>query len=1081
MPPLTNDPYLDEDTKNRESALDINRSFIVQAPAGSGKTELLTQRFLKLLSQAETPESIVALTFTNKAADEMRERIVKQLNLSQKESPPIEPHRKISHDLGILVLQISQLRHWNLLENTQRLRIQTLDSFCLGITQQLPVTSRMGSKAKIIENDSQIFSEAIHKTLERDKTTAIPLKNAVDSMMEYLDFDLTSLVSLLHSMLQNRDQWSHWLYQQDVTASDHIALWEDWINLVVNNTVGQVFPPDSVLLIRSLLKDLEQASSWDHNAPFNLTHWKVVAALSLTKKAYRKKAPQKLLFKADTNQKQWKKCYQDWLEHLNLHPKSEEILSALNTIQNLPDVASIQDIPWNLIQQLIIILKAAHANLWVLFSEQKSVDFIQVMHQAIQALSDDDVVQHENQIQHLLIDEFQDTNPTQLTLIRKIARHWDSTNTLFLVGDPMQSIYRFRKADVGLFLKVKATGLDSVQPESLTLYRNNRSSPTIIRWINAQFSSIFPKVDDPFYNGIKFTAATATRNDPPFTEVNTRVFPTQHEEIQYVIQQIDSHKKNNPELTIAVLSATKKYLQNFIHEIQRSKPNIPIQAIEIDTIYGHQVIQDLLSLTTALHHPNDRQNWLAILRAPWCGLTLSDSHLLCAGNNLPVWESIQKPPETLSFDGQKRLNHFRYVIEQALNQQSIFRLRRWLECTWLSLGGKECLRSQREANLAIQYFDLIDQLFEQTPYQTSRLYDALTTQTESFQDLGPSTVQFMTIHKSKGLEYDIVFIVNSTGRANNRMNGQMVWEHLESPDTSHGARTLLAFPPPKNRVLNKSIAITPFEYLNTIESERTIHEKKRVFYVAATRARDCLYVTGVLPAETNPPFNSMLRWLNVEPEHLIPIEAPTAPAEAPYHEPNRPFLLRLPQLTHEKTRLLINGTIKQTDYSEINLTTTSTDDSAIVGQLVHRYLHHIADEGLSRWSNDRINKMSHHLAQFLTHQSQNAALTKNILDLIKATLNSERGKWILGRHDEAANELSRTAWVDGELHTWRIDRTFVSQGIRWIIDYKTTPSLPDENILKKYYDQLNQYALLFDDYPVQKGIYFMAFDHWIEC
>jgi ATP-dependent exoDNAse (exonuclease V) beta subunit len=1079
MPPITDNTLLIEDTKNRAIALDINQSFIVQAPAGSGKTELLTQRFLKLLAQADTPESIVALTFTNKAADEMRERIIQQLIRSQQEPPPKEAHHKISYDLGSQVLKTSQIRKWDLLDHTQRLRIQTMDSFCLGITQQLPLTSRMGAEAKIVENDSKIFLEAINLTLEREKTTAKQLTQAVDSMIEYFDFDRASLVTLLHSMLQNRDQWTHWLYQQDITASDQTKLWEDWINLVISNTVDQVFAPHSSLLIWPLLEELEQMPSLTENIAFNLTHWKAVAALSLTKTGYRKRAPTNLSFKTKTDQKTWKKRYQEWLEFLNLHQKSDLMLSALITVQNLPDIPTLTDIQWDLMQQLIILLQAAHANLWVLFSEQKAVDFIQVTHQAIQALSHDTHIQQENQIQHLLVDEFQDTNPTQLTLIKQITRHWERNSecTLFLVGDPMQSIYRFRKADVGLFLKVKTSGLDSLHPKLLTLYRNNRSSPTIIHWINEQFKAIFPKVDDPFYNGIKFTAATATRTDPPFTEVITPVFATQHDEIQYVIQQIETHKKNNPQQSIAVLSSTKKYLQNFINEIQRSKPNIAIQAVEIDTIYSHQVIQDLLSLTTALHNPNDRQNWLAILRAPWCGLTLSDLHLLAADNKLPIWERVKNPPDSLSPDAQKRLNHFRYVMEQALNQRTFSRLRRWLECTWITLGGRDCLRTEREANLVIQYFNLIDQLFESSPYQSNVLYEAITTQTESFQEINQSAVQFMTIHKSKGLEYDTVFIVNSTGRANNRIKQQMVWEHLESPDASHGSRTLLAFPPPKNKPLDKNKTITTFEYLNTIESERNLHEKKRVFYVAATRARDCLYLTGVLPPETNPPSNSMLSWLTTEPERLTPAE--TSP-NTPEIQPNESTLIRLSQLTHEETQIPLLSRPEPAHYSEIDLTTTSANETMIVGQLVHRYLQRIADEGLAQWSDERVNKLTPYLLQFLVSRNLNTELTKHILALVKATLDSERGRWILSPHDEGANELSRSTWIDGELRTWRVDRTFVTQRTRWIIDYKTSPTLPDTTILQKYYDQLNQYALLFDDYPVRKGIYFMAFDHWIE-
>jgi hypothetical protein len=121
------------DQAERERALDPSRSFIVQAPAGSGKTSLLVSRFLKLLSLTDKPEEVLAITFTRKAAAEMRKRVIGKL------SNPGE----IAH----------------------RLRIMTMDAFCASLTRQVPVLARFGAQPEIVEDASDLYFEAAFRTL----------------------------------------------------------------------------------------------------------------------------------------------------------------------------------------------------------------------------------------------------------------------------------------------------------------------------------------------------------------------------------------------------------------------------------------------------------------------------------------------------------------------------------------------------------------------------------------------------------------------------------------------------------------------------------------------------------------------------------------------------------------------------------------------------------------------------------------------------------------------------------------------------------------------------------------------------
>ena len=157
-----------EDDTERRRALDPRRSFIVQAPAGSGKTELLVRRYSALLETVQKPEEIVAITFTIKAAAEMRARVLKKLSNSA----------EIGH----------------------RLRIQTIDAFCASLTRQMPVMSRFGAQPGIVENAQEHYRAAAQRTIEE-------LSPAACRLLLHLDNNMNTAASLIAAMLAKRDQW----------------------------------------------------------------------------------------------------------------------------------------------------------------------------------------------------------------------------------------------------------------------------------------------------------------------------------------------------------------------------------------------------------------------------------------------------------------------------------------------------------------------------------------------------------------------------------------------------------------------------------------------------------------------------------------------------------------------------------------------------------------------------------------------------------------------------------------------------------------------------------------------------------
>ena len=194
-----------QDSANRERALERN-SFIVEAPAGAGKTELLTQRYLRLLASVSEPEEIIALTFTNKAAAEMRNRILLSLEHAEQKTPETAPHKLVTRELANVALAQSTALGWNIINQPSRLRILTIDALCSSLTRQMPLLSRFGGQPKVSDDTETMYLEAARRTIA-DIASESKVDDPVTSALRYLDNNSEKLIKLLAKMLARRDQW----------------------------------------------------------------------------------------------------------------------------------------------------------------------------------------------------------------------------------------------------------------------------------------------------------------------------------------------------------------------------------------------------------------------------------------------------------------------------------------------------------------------------------------------------------------------------------------------------------------------------------------------------------------------------------------------------------------------------------------------------------------------------------------------------------------------------------------------------------------------------------------------------------
>lgn len=1142
--------WLALDEHNRQQALDGRHSFIVQAPAGAGKTELLTQRFLTLLQNVEHPEEIVALTFTNKAAAEMRKRIVESLLAAHRQQPPSQAHKQITYQLSLQVLARDQQLGWGLLQQAGRLQITTLDALCARLARHMPVLSRFGSQPSVTTDAEPFYQRAAQLTLGKlvsasndDKQVA----QAVQLALAHFENDRQRLEGLLLSMLASRDQWLTYAVDHTETHArlDAQAALAAMVRLELE-AVGEILPHSQQLQIMAAARfaaahvqealesqkavpaSLAALESWD--TPLRLTEddlplWQGVADLLLTREGSVRKSPPKSLglTNATAEGKSHKETLQAFLDAFNTHPQATQLARVHALIPPFYD-----DREWELINSLVRILKDASAELWLAFQEAGQVDFIEITQNALRAMGDpneptDLALQLDYQIRHLLIDEFQDTSPIQVDLLNRLTAGWQANDgrSLFLVGDPMQSIYRFRKADVGLFLHVQANGIGQVQLQPLQLYRNNRSDQVLVTWVNDTFARIFSDRADARVGAVSFEPAAATRAPLSDAGVHIHSIPSADAsestaivdangmlEAQRVVDIVRQTWAEDRTRSVAVLVRARGHLKSIVEVLRKSAPDLPFQAVEIESLGQRQCILDLVSLTHALHHRADRVHWLAILRAPWCGLLLEDLHRLAHDDHRStIWHLMNQRRrfEQLSADGQQRLSHVREVLHEALEGQGRMRPRQWIESTWQGLGGPYTLKSERDLLDVQAYFELLDAVdvggaldLQALERQLKLLYAAAEPHTAE-------AIQIMTIHKSKGLEFDTVILPSLHRQPKNDNQPLMIWDKVLLED----GREHLAAGVVRAGNDQDHESPRPYDLLQTYEKSRSANESKRLLYVAVTRAIRKLHLLAVVESEgpspsglaIKPPMQgSLLKWLwpTVETSFTAALIAQDRKADpqddARSLEEFKPWLERLRQggwpaaLTPS-----LSSPMAATPYDTPHHASSmaASTYAADVGILTHRYLELMAKQGLAAWPESRVQAAQPQ--QILWFKQKGYDLqrcqqgSQEVQQHLLQTLRSERGRWILSSHESAASETPFTTWANGQLQQHVIDRTFVHDGVRWIIDYKTTVasnSADDTWVaeqLQLHREQLLRYVQLFKDdgLPVRAALYLTGMDCWI--
>jgi ATP-dependent helicase/nuclease subunit A len=1067
------------DSPARERALDTATSFIVQAPAGSGKTELLIQRYLKLLEIVDSPDSVVAITFTRKAAGEMRARVMEALRKAEAGNAPETGHQRVTYQIARRVLDHDRRLKWNLLQNPAQMRIETIDALCAAITRRMPWLSRFGAMPDISEKAADLYRQAARNALRHVDED----DEALSYLLLHLDNDFGAAERLIMNMLERRDQWLRHTGANPDFEAVRAALEQSLERLILGEL--QLLRSGFDAEVAAEIAALRGLDRFPEARLEDLERWKTVADLLLTAGGgWRKRVDKNLGFPPDHPLK-------PRVERLLASLQGKDaLLELLQRFRELPG-PRFSDSQWQAMQAAVSVLTLAVAELQMVFRERGRVDFAELAIRASGALGQiesptDLALALGARVQHILVDEFQDTSYTQFELIEKLTAGWEpgDGHTLFLVGDPMQSIYRFRQADVSLFLKARLEGIGSIQLEPLALSVNFRSRPGIVEWVNETFVGILPAEDDPASGAVAFSKSSVAEECEDGQEcVQVHGFLDLVDEAKRVVELVKAAGDGR----VAVLVRARSHLIEIVGVLKRE--GIPFQAIEIDQLGERAVIEDLMALTLALLHAADRVSWLAILRAPWCGLELRDLHALAGGDHrATIWDLLHREDLALSVDGAARIRNILPVLDKAIAERGRRPLRDWVEGTWFRLGGPACVGSEIALEDAAAYFDLLEELAEGSDLADFDWFreqvNALFAQPDA---RAGDRLQLMTIHKAKGLEFDTVILPGLGAIPRSEDQRLLLW--LEQ-----SGALLLA---PISEAGQKPDPI--YTYLLHVEERKMERETARLLYVATTRARHQLHLLGTVKAKEDgsiaePSSKSLLKllWRSVAQVFTTLSRAAIAGEERPVRNIRRVttgWKVPSPPDAVEWTR----QEIETVEIPPVPFEWVS-QSARYAGTALHGLMQRIAREGLEAWDENAVRSRRGLYQSVLSNlgvpPGELTEAAERVETALLRTLRDPKGRWILDRHSEDECELPITGLLGGKLLETVIDRTFVDEnGVRWVVDYKTGSheggSLETflDNEQKRYRDQLERYARLMvqrDSRPIRLALYFPLLGGWRE-
>ncbi|MGA1864133.1 MAG: UvrD-helicase domain-containing protein [bacterium] len=862
---LSNQTYILQDKKEREIALDCTKSIHCESPAGAGKTSLLTQRYLKLLASSDHPFQILALTFTNKAAGEMRQRIWNALLMAE-EGTEIDSNQ-------VVIAKKVLKRHkdnLHLIYSPEGLRIMTFHSLCLAIVRSSPLEAEIPPDISIIEGVEyeEILKQVADETLSRIAALeeGDPKRSSLENRLLRTNNNWSRLRADCINLIKRRDYLKDLIRFVSLHPDMHSL--KEMLNKGIGNLINLILEKARTSLLSTDLgknwKDFAQCLDKINEIPINkvpdnyrrmdllpdaawpaLSQWQFLADLLTTKEGKARKR-----FSQD---KAFKECLKqthadEWIRVL-----PQDVCDILQELKTLPidgyDDWQIQSI-YDLIILMGEIISAWQETCW----QMGVIDFVGLEIACLKVFNNIEVPDIrmilDSRINHILIDEFQDTSRNQWDLLQNLCDGWTRGDgrTLFLVGDPKQSIYGFRKAEVSLFIEAKdglpVSGKGRLPLESITLKHNFRSCPGLVEWTNDIFEKtimVHPRED---LDEVPYSPATASIEgqselslalffqnemvkDPQITEANW---------LAHSVMELDRRIDEGETIGILLFARTRipLYLQAF------RDMGFPVMVTEGLLLTDKIEVLSMHQMMKALIRPHDDLAYAVLLRSPWCWCI---PDILCMIRNQPSTLWADKIEGFVKSSQGEEIRTWWEIFKRARMRVGRDPLSKVMKNVWLNMDGAYKLAnrfgSDSVSNI-MRYLDLVDECEMLIPEETLEKVEVAleSAYLPSPPEASRSRVTIMTVHKAKGLEFDHVFCPFLDW---DPLGGGRFDQPPYLMDTNHYGENIMAL---KKDQREESQDPVYKLLLSRIDGKR-IAESKRIFYVAVTRAKKGLYLSGI--------------------------------------------------------------------------------------------------------------------------------------------------------------------------------------------------------------------------------------------
>lgn len=974
------------DTKERLRVLtELGETLLVEAAAGTGKTALMAARVTMLLLHGVSPESIAAITFTELAASELVSRIHGYADDLLQGTVP-EP-LKLALGSGPTAEQRALLEQAS--SNLGLLTISTIHAFAQKVISSYAVEADIDPGARILDADQAdaIFEAVFDRWLKRRLGPGVAADDAIavlsrDDPMKVVE-TLKELAKVKRDHRGSKPAPSNLAGRMDVELSSATRDFRVWVDAQVPNGKAEDLLADLEALAAHFEGKATEAAEFAEL--WHLAHPPKLAVMSGKNMELRFPKPGLA----------WAKVA-DKSAAAVLENQAREFFDRVSRCY----AAVLGTVSTAVVERLSVELDEVLDDYDDYKRRAAVLDFDDLLHKARALVSGNDAVRIAvgARYQRLFVDEFQDTDPVQCEILFLIgaqapAPRWQDCQlrrgALFLVGDPKQAIYRFRGADVECYNEARQAVKQAWPDNVIQITANFRSRPAILEHVNACFSAPLSSKGQPGYASLTATldpwdqdlpSVLAVTVDAPRESLATQIRDAEAAQVadtcrklvgNVKIRDSDGTERALRAGDIALLAPTGTQLWRYEQALEAK--GLPIASQAGKSLLRRQETQDLLALARTLADPSDGVAFGALMRGPLVGLTEEELLDITAGLKRREGGEESSPNRfTVLTRPADIANAHAHEVVSIL--QELRRRARWTTPAVLLadaverlhvrsiLVAREGRRSARalanvEAFIARARLYAVSGLkrFARDVTLEWRGQDRIS-RAEGRVDGDGDSIEIITIHSAKGLEWPVVIPINTTTAF--RQRPQFV--HRASDNTLHWIVGDVVPPDLRDALIT--------------DEEADARERLRLWYVACTRAQELLIVPKLLEADAKtwarvldvaPNGLTELDLASWEPIRLSPvIEAPNEQGKEAFDADQAKIAAVAASLTWVRPSMQDEDRLPEIE--SVDLTTVATDyDTVGAGRVRGLILHKLMEEMLSGELPDVVEAATHRAAELL--------------------------------------------------------------------------------------------------------------------